>query len=287
MRTRPDLALVAHLSREPWPMEPVLLRGLLADITHGAAPRTAAPAMERKRLVAVVPIWGVITPKGDDWFGGTSANALTATFRALRDDASISAVVLDVDSPGGVVTGVPEAAAALRELAGAKRVTAVSNGMMASAAYWIASGANEIVSTPSSSTGSIGVWMAHVDLSKALEEAGITVTILSAGKHKVDGNPYQPLSDDARAALQEQIERTYDWFVADVAAGRGVKASEVKAGFGQGRVLVGKDAKAAGLVDRVDVLDNVLAKLTGTRGLTGRAAAMAADVAERDLPPAA
>jgi capsid assembly protease len=297
--------LLGRLRHEGVPMEPNALHQLVTDLASGHV-STALPAAppqwrlhaqsahsavtpresRQTRNVAVVPIMGPILPREAEaqWFGGTSAEWLTRAFLELTANPTVHAVVLNVDSPGGVVTGVPEAAAALRALSAKKPTVAVSNGMMASAAYWIASGARTIVSAPSSQTGSIGVWMAHVDMSRALDAAGLTVSVISAGKHKVDGNPYQPLTDDARAALQANVSATYDWFVRDVAIGRGVTPAAVRAGYGQGRALVGADAVAAKLVDRIGSLDSTIARVLNPGATTGQYAGMVADLAERGIP---
>ena len=148
---------------------------------------------------------------------------------------------------------------------GTKRIVALVNGMAASAAYWIASQADEIISIPSGMSGSIGVFTAHEDLSVALEQNGVKMSLIYAGKHKVDGNPFEPLSDEHRAFMQGRVDEAYAQFVKDVARGRGVTPAEVRTGFGQGRALTAKDAKAAGLVDRVATVDETLARLSGRK----------------------
>jgi HK97 family phage major capsid protein len=132
---------------------------------------------------------------------------------------------------------------------------------MASAAYWIGSQCDEVVATPSAAVGSIGVFMVHLDESAFDERIGLQYSLIFAGKHKVDGNPYEPLSDDARAALQEQVDEYYTLFVNDVARGRKVNASKVRAGYGEGRCLTATQAMDAGLVDRIDTFDGVLSSL--------------------------
>jgi signal peptide peptidase SppA len=122
---------------------------------------------------------------------------------------------------------------------------------MASAAYWLASGATEIVATPGSEVGSIGVIAVHYDESAALSNAGVVATEITAGAHKGEGSPYRPLSDDDRAALEDRVEAQYQLFTARVARGRKRPVEDVRAGFGEGRVLTAAAALKAGLVDRV------------------------------------
>lgn len=238
-----------------------------------AAESGVKAAAEAGRTVAVVPVIGPITKRDSMFsflFGGTSVNRLIAQVKALRADESVSAVLLNVDSPGGSSSGLTELAAEIRSLRESKRVVAIVNDMAASGGYWIASQANEIVGTPSSLTGSVGAYTLHVDYSGALAREGIKPTYIFAGKHKVDGNPYEPLSDEAKAHAQSIVDAVYSTFVNDVATGRGVSAATVRSDYGEGRVLVAKDAKAAGMIDRIDTYTGVLSRMaqgraTGTK----------------------
>ena len=159
-------------------------------------------------------------------------------------------------------------AAQMFALRGQKKQIAQVNDMACSAAYWLASQCDEIVSIPSGTTGSIGVFCAHEDLSAALDKEGIKVTLISAGKHKTSGNPFEPLSDEERAVLQTRVDDAYGQFVKDVARGRGVTPADVRHGYGEGRALGAKDAKAAGLIDRIATMDETLARLTGRKTAT-------------------
>ncbi len=134
--------------------------------------------------------------------GGTSVQGVARQFRAAMADPDIGRVILDVDSPGGQVGGVEELAREIYQARGQKPVTAIANGLAASAAYWIATAADEFVVTPSGQVGSIGVFGMHQDVSAALEKDGVKVTMVSAGKYKTEGNPFEPLTDEARAAMQ-------------------------------------------------------------------------------------
>ncbi len=236
----------------------------LAAFTGGGA-----PSPSRGGSVAVLPLRGVIAHRGgmvSEASGGASVEAFAAQFRAVMADDSVRAVVLDVDSPGGTVAGCQEIVAEMLAARGTKPVVAVANSMMCSAAYWIASAADEIVSTPSGTVGSIGVFSVHQDLSAALDKEGVKTTMISAGKFKTAGNPFEPLSDEERAVIQTRVDTAYAQFVKDVAAGRGVSASDVRSGYGEGRALTAKDAKAAGMIDRIATLDETLARLTSPGG---------------------
>jgi len=214
--------------------------------------------------VAVLPVYGVIHQRANlmtDTSGGTSVERLTAQFRQALADPSVGAVVLDVDSPGGAVPGIEELSAEMHGARGSKPILAVANSLAASAAYWIATAADEVVVTPSGEVGSIGVFAVHEDFSAALEAEGVRVTLISAGKFKMEGNPYEPLGEVAREALQARVDDYYGMFVKAVARNRGVTAKDVREGFGEGRVVGAGEAKRLGMVDRVETFDAAVARL--------------------------
>ena len=230
-------------------------------------------------VVALIPIYGVISHRMNlmsQISGGTSIEKLTSQFRAAMADPSVKAVVFDVDSPGGSVEGVPELADEILKSRGKKKTIAVANSMAASAAYWLASAADECMVIPSGFVGSIGVFTAHEDVSKMLEQEGVKISLISAGKYKTEGNPYEPLSDEARAALQHQVDSFYEMFVKAVAKGRGVSQAAVRDGFGQGRIAVASDALKQKMVDGIATLDATFARLGGAPPQKRMAAASAA-----------
>jgi len=236
----------------------------------------------------VVPVLGPISKRDTMWsmfLGGTSTTRLTQQLRALAADDSVATILLNVDSPGGTVSGLPELAAEVRRTAESKHVVAIANDMAASAAYWIASQADEVIATPEALVGSVGVFTMHQDVSGMMEQLGVRTTFIQAGKHKTEGNPFEPLSDDARAHVQSIVDATYAQFVADVAKGRSrdgapVTAATVKADYGEGRVLTAKDARAAGMVDRVETYSQAVARLSGVKPTGMRADAAIADAIE-------
>jgi HK97 family phage prohead protease len=232
--------------------------------------------------VAILPVYGTIAQRMDlfmEFSGGTSCQSLSAAFRAALADSSVKAIVLDVDSPGGTVSGVPELAAEIMAARGTKPVIAVANSMAASAAYFIAACADELVVTPSGEVGSIGVYSGHEDMSEMLEKAGVKITLVSAGDFKTEGNPYEPLSDAARADMQSHVDGYYKMFVAAVAAGRKTTIADVLENFGQGRMLMAKDAVKVGMADRIGTLDEVLASLGAIDPRTDSAASAAGAIA--------
>lgn len=225
----------------------------------GASRRT--PSTESPRGVARIPVSGVIMPKGSamsDISGGTSAEAIGNAIRSAVNTPDVSSIVLDIDSPGGAVDGIPELAALIADANRIKPVTAVANHEAASAAYWLASQAGRIIASPSARVGSIGVISKHEDESDKNERAGVKTTLISAGKHKAEGSPWEPLSEDAHAHLQAMVDEFYGMFVEAVASGRGVTAAAVQSGFGEGRMVTAKNALALGMVDGIGTIESVI-----------------------------
>jgi signal peptide peptidase SppA len=175
-------------------------------------------------------------------------------------DSGTKAIILHVDSPGGSVAGTAELAAKVRAARDRKPVIAQVDSQAASAAYWVASQATEVVSTPGGSVGSIGVVALHEDISAMLEAEGVRPTLISAGKYKVEGHPFAPLEDEAREHFQSVVDDSYRDFVGAVASGRGVTTKVVESKYGQGRVLFAQRALTAGMVDRIATFDQTLAR---------------------------
>ena len=236
--------------------------------------------------VAVIPILGTISQRADlfsESSGGTSTQTIGERFRAAVADPRVGSVLLDVDSPGGTVGGVPELAEEIHRARGKKPVVAVANGLAASAAYWLASAADELVVAPSGEVGSIGVFSVHQDVSGAMERAGVRHTLISAGKFKTEGNPYEPLGEEARAAIQQRVEDYYGEFTRAVARFRSsvssgqwkaIKVEDVRAGFGEGRTVLARAAVKEGMADRVGTLAQERERLArlhpAVDGATGR-----------------
>jgi signal peptide peptidase SppA len=265
----------------PWALLPSTL-GMIVDIVRFRAEggelaaediqqRIAAAQNGPRRgggragVVAVIPIYGVISPRQNlfsETSGGTSVEQLTSSFREALADREVSAIVFDVDSPGGHVDGLEELGVEIRNARGGEKpIVAVANTMAASAAYWLASQAEEIVVTPSGTVGSVGVIAAHQDLSAAYEAGGIRTTIITYGDHKSEGNEYEPLSDEARAEIQRHVTHYGHMFEAAVSKGRKVSVEAIRKSYGQGRMLLPKEAVSVGAADRIDTLDNTVRRL--------------------------
>lgn len=277
---KPDLgALITLLNTSIWAMHPAWLAKFTAAITRYAESgewsfdQVLAERFSAKRAkanggdqVAVVPVMGVISQRGDlmdEIFegGSVSAEHLAVLMDQLGADETVGAVVLNTDSPGGRTGALELAGDAIYRLRSKKKVIAISNSMMASAAYWIGSAASEIVATSEADTGSIGVWTAHVNAEKYFERIGFAVTMISSGKYKTEGHPFGPLTDEAKAHIQSQCDECYAMFLKTVARNRGLTPAKVRDEYGEGRVLTAKEALKAGLVDRIATLGDVIGEL--------------------------
>lgn len=233
----------------------------------------AAPAQQSQvRNVAVLPLFGVIFPRANmvndiSGPGGTSAERFGQNFDKLIVDPNIDAIVIDINSPGGQVGGIQEVSQKIFNARGSKPIIAVANPLTASAAYWIGTAADELVVTPSGEVGSIGVFAVHEDISQALAQEGVKMSIISAGKYKVEANQYEPLSEEAYAAIQADVNIYYDAFVNDIARNRGVSPDAVRNGFGEGRVVSADQAVQLGMADRVGTLDETINRLLNVDGI--------------------
>jgi signal peptide peptidase SppA len=273
--------------------EPPTPEEIAASIAAAAGTNGPRRGGSQQGAVAVIPVYGVISGRANmmsEYSGGTTAESVTRAFRAAMADADVASIVFDIDSPGGQVDGIPELAAEILAARGNKPMAAVACHMAASAAYYIASACDEIVCSPSGQVGSVGVRAGHMDDSKAREMAGLKRTLISAPPAKSDGYDGDPISEEGQAYLQEQVNSLYAMFVAAVAKGRGVPVATVKADYGSGRMLLAKDAQAAGMIDRIATLDETIARLqkgnTAPRPL-GQAAPGALAVDYADLAVAA
>jgi signal peptide peptidase SppA len=229
--------------------------------------QTKLPYRRNREGVAMIPVIGSLINRGA-WIGSssgeTSYEGIKFQLSHAAGDPKTTAVLLDIESPGGEAVGAFEAAASVRALAAAKPVTAIVNGMAASAAYAIASGASRIVTTQTGVVGSIGVVLLHADFSRQIDKAGVTPTLIFAGAHKVDGNPFEPLSDDVRDDLQAEVNQFYELFVQTVAEGRRKMSAAMIRGT-EARTFIGADAVDRGLADELGTFESALADLTDAR----------------------
>lgn len=243
--------------------EKIDLDGLAASL--GRPLKNEPKGYEIRDGVAVLPIDGVISKRMNlmsNISGGASSSYIGSEFARAMEDPQVKAIVLAVDSPGGAVDGTQELANLIASYRGTKPVVAHTDGMMASAAYWIASAADSIfISGDTTQVGSIGVVATHQDVSAAQASRGIKTTEIAAGKYKRIASQYAPLTPEGHAYMQEQVDAVYTAFVDDVARNRGVGVDQVLSNMAQGRVFIGKSAIEAGLVDGVSTLEAIINRL--------------------------
>ena len=219
--------------------------------------------------IAMLPIEGVIAKRMNlfaEISGGTSSQLMQRDFSTAMEDPLVHSIMLLIDSPGGEVSGTQEFCNEVFAARGLKPIVAVCSGMMASAAYWIASSADEVyVTADTDVVGSIGVLATHTDNSEAEAKSGKKITTIAAGKYKTIGNPHEPLSAEGRAEIQSQVDQIYTVFVNDVARNRNTSAEKVLADMAEGRVFIGQKAVAAGLVDGKKTTAQVFTQLQENR----------------------
>ena len=267
----------------PW----ALLPEALAELAHSAALELSGREVEALApgenlrdeqapyqlfgRTAVIPVYGVLEKRADAWawlFGGASTEGVRLALDTALADSRVSSVVLDIDSPGGSVDGTQELADHVRAnrqaSGGAKPIIAYANGTMASAAYWIGSAADRVVAGKTAQVGSIGVRMVHFDQSKMLDNMGVAATEIYSGKYKTAGSPYKPLDDESREYLQGRSDRYFTLFVGEVAANRGVAVAQILP-LADGRVWIGAEALAAGIVDEIGTLESAI-NMAATKG---------------------
>ncbi|TBE54458.1 S49 family peptidase [Rhizobium ruizarguesonis] len=272
---------------QPWFMDPRKAEQIVAmlELRAASGPRSepyrknSAAVREQVRTtkgtVAVFNLFGPIMPRAEALEDVSQQAALLVPFqKAFTEsaaDQTLAGMVINIDSPGGWMDLVPETAAMIRKARRPDRpIVAVANTLAASAAYWIASAADELIVTPSGEVGSIGVYVVHQDISERLAAEGIRMQFFAEGPRKTEINPFEPMSQEAGKALQARVRYGYDLFVADVAKGRKVSEAVVRADpeksdkhFGGGRVYGAKEAVRLGMADRVATLDETITRLIG------------------------
>jgi signal peptide peptidase SppA len=223
-----------------------VLESYVSQLLAGPEARVPQPKAAQSLGAGQVGIFGVLGQ--NDWFVDSDYSAIRASVRRALADPSVRTVDLLIDSPGGSVLGLPETAEVIHAANRVKPVRAHVVGIAASAAYWLASQASSITLTPSGEVGSVGVLDLHADISKALDNAGVKLTAVTAGEHKVERAPFTPLSDDAKAHMQTEVNRWYGDFLSAIRRGRGARVSS-SSNYGGGRMLGSREALAAGMVD--------------------------------------
>jgi signal peptide peptidase SppA len=207
-----------------------------------------AVSIDKTTGVAVMPVVGAMVHRGgfmESMSGTNSYTGMQAQITELLDNNKVRGILLDIDSGGGEAAGLPELAEFIidQNTLGDKPIWAIANSRAASAAYWLGSSAERFYIAPGASVGSIGVYVQHTDMSQALEKRGIVTSFVFAGKHKIDGNSFEPLPADVRANLQKRVDALWLDFATYVADRRNMTVEEVQ----------GTEAQMFGAKEAVDL----------------------------------
>ena len=287
-------------TRQIWAIAPEALQAILsrcralsqlqvsdARIEQASKPRAAAPTIDdaarvgypvqRRGDTAIVSLSGLMM-KNPGWFetvflGATSTSEVTAMVSLAAADDTVKNILLLVDSPGGEVDGIAELEDALAAAKAEKPVVAFANGTAASGGYWAASQGNKLFTDRLGAVGSIGVFMVLYDTSAMYEEAGVKAILLTTGDYKGAGADGVEVTPEQVAEFQSYVDTYYAAFTGAVARGRGMAPGDVKK-VADGRMFIGPDAKAAGLVDNIQSLSMTLGNIDQGRGLRKRTNAL-------------
>jgi signal peptide peptidase SppA len=265
----------------PWAIQPDTLLEIQAIYAaHARGERADLPAIEARLGrplaneqkpyqvqdgVAIVDVFGVMAKRMNLFqaiSGGTSTEIAGSQIRAAAADASVKAIILRFDTPGGTVDGTQAFGEIIREAATQKPVVAWVDNMAQSAGYWAASAADAIyVGAKTASLGSIGVVAIHRDISAAESASGIKTTEITAGQYKRIASEFGPLSDAGRAEMQAKVDALYKIFVDQVAQYRGISPEQVLAMMADGRIFLAAEAIDRSLADGFMSLDGLIAGL--------------------------
>jgi len=232
----------------------------IEEVRERTKDKPATPNYEVIGDAALIPIYGIIS-KRLGWISqisssGTSTEAVKEDFKDALADPKVKRIVLDIDSPGGSITGVPELADFIFAARGKKPITAFANGQMDSAAYWIGSAADKVYMSTSAEVGSIGVYTVIEDWSVREHNEGLKTEIIKAGKFKAVGHPSKPLTEDARTMIQERINERYEQFVEAIQRNRAMNSEQVLKAA-DGSAFLSQKALALGLIDGVRTFEDL------------------------------
>lgn len=260
-------------SSQPWLIMPEALKTILSIADRGgdlsalqtkpgrSLDNTSSVVM--RDGVAVIPITGPIFRYANiftEISGATSTQILATDIQAAISNPAVKSIVLDINSPGGEVTGINELAQMVFDARGKKPITAYVGGTGASAAYWIASAADSIVIDETAVLGSIGVVMGYQDTAPRDEKNGIRkLEIVSSNAPDKRSDPF---SESGRVKVQQIVDALESVFVNSVARNRGVSVETVLNDFGQGGVKVGTAAVASKMADQIGSLESVIATMS-------------------------
>lgn len=224
--------------------------------------------------VGILPITGTLVHRGT-WIGTSSGlqsyDGIAQQLRMAAEDERVKSVLLDLNTYGGEAGGVADLAAEIRELSAIKPVDALINDAAASAGYWMAAAARKVHITETGIAGSVGVVLTLQDITEAAAKAGVKITQIHAGAHKLLGSPFKALTDEERDQLQASVDQLYDLFTARVDSYRAEAGARLDSRKTEARIYRGAEAVKAGLADRVTTGRALLAEMQAEVANRGKA----------------
>ena len=254
----------------------MFMAALSAAVSGGGATATIskAPVAQHVRgpmtgpAVAIIPVHGAIVEGSSSPLDSSevaAADDIIAMIRTAKQDDSVKAIVLDVNSPGGGIVPSDRIYEALQNVN--KPVVVLMSDLAASGGYYISMAGDYIYANPYTLTGSIGVISSFPNAEGLMEKIGIEMTVIKSGEVKDFGSPYREMTPEEKAYWQHVIDQAYDHFVKIVAEGRDLPEDEVRK-LADGRVYTGIDALDMGLVDALGYQDDAIAKAADLGGIT-------------------
>jgi len=217
----------------------------------------------REEKVGIVELTGNITSSRD----------IIHSIKRFRENSSIKAIVIRIDSPGGAVGPAQEIFREIRKTVNTKKVIASMGTVAASGGYYVAAGADGIVANPGTITGSIGVIMGFANFQELLRKIGMIPVVIKSGQYKDIGSPVREMTKDERGILQNLSNRIHRQFIVDIANGRGMDLSKVEV-IADGRIFTGEEAKNLGLIDRLGNLEDAIEWAGRMGGIKGKISAV-------------
>jgi protease IV len=208
--------------------------------------------------VGIVEINGVISESDD----------ILENIKRFRDDDTIKAIILRINSPGGGVAASQEIYREVSKTVRTKKVVASMGSVAASGGYYIAACADKIVASPGTITGSIGVIMGYTTFEELLKKIGLTPVVVKSGKYKDIGSPVREMTAEERTLLQEFSDQVHRQFIQAILDGRKIKRSVLEP-IADGRIMTGQTAKALGLIDELGNFEDavgIAGELAGIKG---------------------
>jgi protease-4 len=211
-----------------------------------------------REKVGIIELVGIIS----------ESRTIIEKIKRFRDDDTVKAIVLRIDSPGGSVGPSQEIFREVRKTVEKKKVIASMGSVAASGGYYVAAGADGIIANPGTITGSIGVMMGFTNFQKILEKAGLVSVVVKSCEYKDIGSPTREMTEKEADILQNVADRIHNQFIDAIASGRNMDKDKV-ASFANGRIFSGEEAKELGLVDRLGNLEDAVewaGRMAGIKG---------------------